>query len=223
MYGTGDIARRGHDGILEFLGRSDRQVKLRGFRIELGEIEARLKEHPAIRSAVAIVHREGPGAIIVAYIVPRDNVHSVSLVELRSFLAKLLPQYMVPGTFVFIDEIPLTPNGKVDAGKLPSPEEVDESQSEVPTPLEQEIAKIWCSVLGLEKVGIHENFFVLGGHSLLASHVILRIEEMFGITVPVRTMFEAPTIAELSNALGQMAGELGDTSSGPAAAAPIEH
>lgn len=202
LYRTGDLARYRSDGSIEFLGRIDNQVKIRGFRIELGEIEAVLAQHPSIQHAVVLAREDTPGdKRLVAYLVAStDSAASAS--ELRHFLQQKLPEYMVPSAFMFLDSLPLTPNGKLDRKALPVPDqtrpELAETYTAPRTPVEKLLAQIWAVVLKLDKVGIHDNFFRLGGHSLLATQVISRAREAFQVELPVRALFEAPTVAELA-------------------------
>ena len=202
LYRTGDLARWLPDGNIEFVGRLDHQVKIRGFRIELGEIEAVLGKHPAVRQTVVLAKEDIPGdKYLVAYVVPYKGSEP-TLGELRSFLKGNLPEHMVPASFVFLDALPLTPNGKVDRQALPAPgraRAVREETFVAPrTPLEEMLAGIWAEVLGLESVGVRDNFFELGGHSLLATQVISRVRDAFQIELPLRALFEAPTIADLA-------------------------
>ena len=210
LYKTGDLARYLADGNIEFLGRVDNQVKIRGFRIELGEIEAALLQHPDVREAVVIVREDIPGdKRLVAYVVPKvEAVQEAALPtvgELRSFLLAKLPDYMVPGAFVFLEAMPLTPNGKIDRRALPAPDtshrELEDKFVAPNTPTEEILAAIWAEVLGLQLVSINDNFFELGGHSLLATQIISRIREAFSIELPLRHLFEAPTIASLSHSI----------------------
>ncbi len=206
LYKTGDLVRYLPDGNLEFLGRIDHQVKIRGFRIELGEIEAVLSQHPIVDQTTVIPREDVPGdKRLVAYIVP--NQESAATLDtpvtsvLRSFLKERLPEYMVPSAFVLLEVLPLTPNGKVDRRALPAPEGSTESEFTFVaprTPIEELLAQIWADVLGFERVGIHNNFFELGGHSLLATQLMSRIRTTFGVEVPLRSLFEEPTIAELA-------------------------
>ena len=186
MYRSGDRARRMSDGGLEYMGRLDDQVKLRGFRIELGEIEAALRTHPAVTDAVVLVRGEGDERRLVAWLVTTEMV---SQAELRTHLSTHLPEYMVPSAFVVIDTLPLTPNGKVDRNALPEPDLTSSRDTDmVPprTPLEAQIAAIWREVLGVERVGINDNFFALGGHSLLATQVVARLCQQFGREVALQ-------------------------------------
>ncbi|MEH1800658.1 MAG: amino acid adenylation domain-containing protein [Nostoc sp.] len=201
LYKTGDLIRRLPDGNLEFLGRIDTQVKIRGFRIELGEIEAVLNQHPDIKQVVVIARENEPGnKSLVAYLIAKDHPPTSS--TLRNCLKTKLPDYMIPGAFVFLEAFPLTPNGKINRRALPAPD-ADQRNLEVDfvapcTPTEQELATIWLEVLKLKQVGIHDNFFELGGHSLLATQVISRLREAFYLNFPLRYLFENPTIAELA-------------------------
>jgi amino acid adenylation domain-containing protein len=200
LYRTGDRVRRREDGTLEFLGRGDGQVKVRGFRIEPGEIEAALKEHPAVGDAVVIARADGSGdKRLVAYVVARNGT-APSAAELRDALRGRMPDYMVPSAFVTLDVIPLTPNGKVDRRALPEPESgADEAAYVAPrTPTEEVLAAIQAGVLGTERVGIDDDFFLLGGHSLMATQAVSRIRAALGVEVPLRVLFEAPTVRGLA-------------------------
>ncbi len=203
LYKTGDLARYLSDGNIEFLGRIDHQVKIRGFRIELGEIEAVLSQHPEVRETVVIAREDQPGnKRLVAYVV--SNQESPTASELRRFLKEKLPDYMVPSAFVMLDALPLTPNGKVDRRALPAPDTgLSQETSFVPprTTTEKVIAEIWAEVLGLKLVGIHDNFFELGGHSLLVTQVISRLRSAFEVELPLRCLFEFPTIAGVAEAI----------------------
>ena len=201
LYKTGDLARYLPDGNIEFLGRIDNQVKIRGFRIELGEVESTLSQYPTVQQCVVTARVDGGSdKHLVAYIVA-DQQQKPTTDELRRFLKQKLPDYMVPSAFVFLDTIPLTPNGKVDHRALPAPDQSRPDQSvkfvAPRTPIEQQIADIWTQVLRLEQVGVHDNFFEFGGHSLLATQVISCLRQAFGVELPVRTLFEAPTVADL--------------------------
>jgi amino acid adenylation domain-containing protein len=201
LYRTGDLARWRADGTLEFLGRTDFQVKLRGFRIELGEIEARLREHPSVREAVVIA-REDDAADprLVAYWVGED----AGVEALRLQLSGRLPEYMVPAAFVRLEALPLTPNGKLDRRALPSPEGDAFARRGDEAPVgetEQALAEIWCEVLGVDRVGRWDDFFELGGHSLLVVLVISRIQQVLGAEVEAGTIFERPVLKELAEAL----------------------
>ncbi len=204
MYRTGDRARYLADGNLDFLGRADNQVKLRGFRIELGEIEAALQQQSPVREAVVLLREDSPGnPHLVAYVVPRGEMPPVA--TLRAALKQHLPDYMVPAAFVPLPALPLTPNGKIDRKALPAPDHgVDVVVASRPRdPVEEAIAGIWCELLHLRQIGVDDNFFDLGGHSLLAIQLLSRLTDIFGVELPVRAVFEAPTIAELASRLGE--------------------
>lgn len=219
LYKTGDLARYLSNGEIEYLGRSDFQVKLRGFRIELGEVQSALFKLRNIRDAVAVVRNDllfdsegGQGnlagsnkQVLVAYVVFNEG-QEIDAASVNSFLRtkmkEVLPGYMVPSIFVSLTEIPLTPNGKTDRARLPVPDlyELGSSDYREPrNPFEQGLAEIWSSVLGVKRIGIYDNFFDLGGHSLLATQVVARIREAFHIEIPVRIIFDQPTIFELSS------------------------
>src|SRR5919202_2851587 len=202
LYKTGDKARYLSDGNIEFLGRLDNQVKIRGFRIELGEIEAALAQYLGVRETVVIAREDVPGhKYLVAYIVP-NHESALAFSDLRSFLSEKLPNYMIPGAFVILDALPLTSNGKVDRRALPAPEfqsELQRSLVATRTPIEEMLASIWADVLLIELVGVHHNLFELGGHSLLAIQVISRVRDTFAVELPLRSLFEAPTIAEFAS------------------------
>jgi amino acid adenylation domain-containing protein len=202
LYKTGDLVRYLPDGNIEYLGRIDNQVKIRGFRIELGEIEAVLGQHPAIRETLVVVREDVPGdKRLVAYVIPKQEP-ALTISELRHFLKEQLPNYMIPSAFVMLETIPLTPNGKVDYLALPAPEmaqlELEETFVAPRTPVEKQLASIWADVLKLEQVGVYNSFFDLGGHSLLGMQVMSRLCQAFGVELPVRSLFEAPTVAELA-------------------------
>ncbi|NEQ79118.1 MAG: amino acid adenylation domain-containing protein, partial [Moorea sp. SIO2I5] len=202
LYKSGDLARYLRDGNIEYIERLDHQVKIRGFRIELGEIEAVLSQHPAVEQAVVIAREDEPGnKHLVAYVVSDE---SLTINQLREFLKHKLPEYMVPSAFVTLDALPLTPNGKVDRKALPAPDGDFSQEHEYVaprTPSEGIIANIFASVLGVQNVGIHDNFFELGGHSLLATQVISRIEKSFEVELPLRLLFESPTVVGLAEAI----------------------
>jgi acyl carrier protein len=199
LYKTGDLARYRPDGLLEFLGRLDHQVKVRGYRIELGEIEAVLTQHPAVRESVVLAREDTPGdRRVVAYVVA-DQPPWPSSRELRGFLQAQLPHYMVPAAVVLLESLPLTPNGKVDRRALPAPDQESPGKEEtfVPprTATEKTLAEIWATVLGLERVGVYDNFFALGGHSLQAMQIISRVRTVFPVELNVYTLFAMPTVA----------------------------
>jgi amino acid adenylation domain-containing protein len=194
-YKMGDLGRYRPDGRIEFLGRIDQQVKVRGFRIELGEIEVRIAEHPAVREAVTLARDDGiTGKRLVAYY----TGVKIRAEALRAHLASTLPEYMVPSAYVHLEQMPLTPNGKVDRRALPPPgaarPELDGQYVGTLTPTEEILSGIWGEVLGMERVGAEESFFELGGHSLLATQVMSRIRAVFGVELPLRVIFEHPTV-----------------------------
>ncbi|WP_455929671.1 amino acid adenylation domain-containing protein [Pseudomonas fluorescens] len=198
VYRSGDLTRGRADGVVDYLGRVDHQVKIRGFRIELGEIEARLREQDAVGETVVVAQESPSGKQLVAYVVPAEPVADpVAFREaLRRALKTRLPDYMVPAHFMFLDQMPLTPNGKLDRKGLPQP---DAAQSqgvwvEPVTPLQQQVAAIWAQVLGAARIGLTDHFFELGGHSLLAMQVISRVRQLLERDVPLRTLFEQPQL-----------------------------
>ncbi len=201
MYKTGDLGRWLADGAIEFLGRNDFQVKIRGFRIELGDIEAVLRQHPQLREVVVGVYEPVPGdKRLVAYLVPEEDfMPNVS--ELREFLKKNMPEYMVPSAFVFLDALPITPNGKLDRKALPEPDQsrqvLDADFIAPRSPLEKQLAEIWSNVLRIDRVGIHDNFFEIGGYSLLAVKVVTEINKLLNIDLPFGAMYQSPTVEEL--------------------------
>jgi amino acid adenylation domain-containing protein len=202
LYRTGDAARRLPDGTLDFVGRVDRQVKVRGFRVELGEVEAALAEHPAVLDAVVAARDDAPGGRrLVAYTVAAAG-EPAAPAGLRAWLRERLPEYMVPAAFVALDTLPLTPNGKVDRRALPAPaaDGFEAGDGHVPprTATEEAVAASWAEVLGRERVGARDHFFELGGHSLLATQVVSRLRSRFGVELPVRALFEAPTVEGLA-------------------------
>jgi amino acid adenylation domain-containing protein len=199
LYRTGDLARWARSGEIEYLGRLDFQVKLRGFRIELGEIEAVLSRHPGAREAVVVLRPSEQR--LVAYVVPAEQVTAN---ELRGFLRERLPDHMVPAAFVLLEALPLSPNGKIDRRLLPAPEaraDGDEPYLAPRTPVEEVLAAVWSEVLGIDRIGVRDSFFDLGGHSLLATRVISRVRTTLGVELPLRTLFEAPTVARLAAAV----------------------
>ncbi|HEY0544285.1 MAG TPA: amino acid adenylation domain-containing protein [Pyrinomonadaceae bacterium] len=203
LYRTGDLARYRADGVLEYVGRRDSQVKVRGFRVEVGEVEAVLKEHVKIKQAAVVPFDDESGRKqLAAYLVavPGDAAPTVS--ELRSFLREKLLDYMIPTAFVLLDELPLTLSGKVDRRALPAPERQSSTALEnyvaPANPVEEIVAGIWSELLHAERVGMEDNFFDIGGHSLLATQVISRLREAFRVELPVRALFERPTPKELA-------------------------
>ncbi|HEX9935990.1 MAG TPA: amino acid adenylation domain-containing protein, partial [Longimicrobium sp.] len=198
LYRTGDLGRWLPDGTIEFMGRGDAQVKVRGFRIELGEIEARLAEHAAVHEAVVVARGGEVGdPRLVAYYLGEET----GAAALRAYLAERLPEYMIPSAFVHLDAFPVNPNGKLDRKALPAPElasSEDESYVAPRTPVEEVLAGIWAEVLGVARLGVHDEFFELGGHSLLATRVVSSVREVFGVELPLRALFEGPTVAEMA-------------------------
>ena len=213
MYRTGDRVRWRRDGTLDFLGRMDDQVKVRGFRVELGEVESVLGRHPRVREAVVAAREEAPGRVqLVGYVVPDGAAPTAS--ELRAFMKDALPEYMVPAAFVVLGALPLTPGGKVDRRALPEPDASaaeDDGHVAPRTPAERLLAEIWAEVLRLERVSVTDDFFELGGHSLLATQVIARVREATGAVLPLRALFQSPTLEALAERLPE-----------PAAAATVE-
>jgi amino acid adenylation domain-containing protein len=200
LYKTGDLCRYLPDGNLEFLGRIDQQVKVRGFRIELGEIEAALAQHPALQAVAVIARDDERGEkYLAAYIVPKSEP-APGVDELRRHLQATLPAYMIPSVFVTLTELPRLPNGKVNRKALPAPDRAGlEAAYLAPrTPTEEILAGLWARVLNLERVGIHDNFFELGGHSLKATQLVSRVREAFNVELPIRALFESPTVAGLA-------------------------
>jgi amino acid adenylation domain-containing protein len=205
LYRTGDLARLRADGEIEYLGRTDHQVKVRGYRIELGEIEAVIRQHPEISEVVVLAREDVVGdKRIVAYLVTHAP-EQISLSDIRRFLRDKLPEYMVPSSLVTLKTLPLTPNGKVDRDALPAPglgrAGIEEVYLAPRTALEEVIAAIWAETIGIERVGVHDNFFELGGHSLLATQVISRIRDEFEVELPVRLLFEGMTVEEMALAM----------------------
>ena len=206
LYRTGDIVRARRPGELEYLGRTDHQVKLRGFRIELGEIEAAILADPDIAEAVATIHRPDAGEpALAAYVVPHHHRRE-AVARLRSRLAQALPKYMQPQFFVALDALPRTPNGKIDREALPAPTAEPAARADGSAPLdttERRLARIWQSVLGLEQIDRTADFFELGGHSLLAARLLMQVEAEFGQRIGLATLFKSPTLQALSQLLRQ--------------------
>ncbi|HTK08295.1 MAG TPA: amino acid adenylation domain-containing protein [Ktedonobacteraceae bacterium] len=206
LYKTGDLARyRAEDGILEYLGRIDTQVKLRGYRIELAEIEAVLRQHPQVADSVVRLQETGPAAPrLIGYVVARTQLSSEELDEIAR---KYLPDYMIPAQFIIIDALPLTANGKVDHRRLPRPELVPRSeasmQNESPGPIEEILLKLWQKLLAAPQIGIYDSFFKAGGHSLLAVRLIAQIRVLFQVELSVPAFFDAPTVAEVAKHVKQ--------------------
>ncbi len=202
LYKTGDLVRYLPDGQIAFVGRIDHQIKIRGYRIEPGEIVAVLNTHPAVQTSLVVAREDIPGdKRLIAYIVLVPDADA-TVSSLQETLIERLPDYMVPSTFVRLDVLPITPNGKVDRAALPAPDTTNTVGDEIiaipNTPIEQQLAGIMAPLLGLERVGVEDNFFMLGGHSLLGTQVISRVAETFGVDLSLRTLFNAPTIRQLS-------------------------
>jgi surfactin family lipopeptide synthetase C len=217
LYKTGDKVRYLGDGNIEFLGRIDNQVKLRGFRVELGEIEAILGQNPLIKENIVVLREDNPGdKRLVAYIVSKSKQidYSPIKLQLRNFLREKLPEYAIPSALVFLEKLPVSANGKIERKSLPTPKEQIDLTNEYTRPtnaVEEILAGIWAKILHVQRVGIHDNFFDLGGHSLLATQVISRIREAFQIELPIRCLFESPSVAQLAQTLIQREAKVGIT------------
>jgi amino acid adenylation domain-containing protein len=208
LYRTGDRVRWRADGTLLFLGRMDRQVKIRGHRVEPGEIEAALAAHPAVRACAVVVHEDAPGeGRLIGYVVPGEPM-ALSTRALRAFLKQRLPEYMVPSTFLTLAALPLTANGKLDRRSLPRPAtgrpELAEEYVAPRTRTEQAMADLWAGVLRVDRIGVEDNFFELGGHSLLATQVVARTRAILGVVLPLRAVFEDPTVAGLATRVDRL-------------------
>jgi acyl carrier protein len=198
------------DGCLEFLGRKDSRVKIRGHSVEVAEIEAALLDLGNVKEAAVTALELGQDdKRLVAYIVARHESFP-SVDRLRAALAEALPDYMIPSTFVRLPALPLTPNGKLDRRALPEPDEerpdLDRAYEAPRTPVEEALAGIWAEILSLERVGVHDDFFELGGHSLLATRVISRVRDVFRVELPLRSLFEEPTVAGLAERIEEARG-----------------
>jgi len=208
LYLTGDLVKFLPDGNIQFLGRIDHQVKVRGFRIELGEIEAVLNAHPQVVEGVVIVREERGDKMLVAYYTAGEEVPSPG--ELRAFMRQRLPEYMIPNIFVHLEAMPLTPSNKIDRKALPAPDQTRAVEVEyVPPSTETEIAlaEIVAELLSLDRVGLNDNFFELGGHSLMATQFVSRVRETFGVELPLRTIFEHPSVGELAGEVDKLRAE----------------
>lgn len=213
MYRTGDLARWRPDGVLEYAGRRDHQVKVHGFRIELNEIDAVLARQAGVRQAITTVRDDGQGRRLVAYVTPADPALAGQaqagqrpwLVQVREGLASALPAYMVPTIWVVLERLPQTPNGKIDRKGLPAPDPVQAGSEHAPPegPVQERLAQIWRDVLGVARVGRHDSFFELGGHSLLVMRVVARIQVDLGLEVPLVALFEAPTLEAYAEAVAR--------------------
>jgi amino acid adenylation domain-containing protein len=214
LYVTGDLARWKPKGELEHLGRADLQVKIRGFRIEPGEVEIALAAHPDVQECVVIARGSGEERRLVAYVVPRSG-RTPGHGELRDFLKGSLPEHMLPSAFVSLEALPLTVNGKLDRRALPEPAalrpDMLRTYVEPRTAVEQIVADLWAETLRIEKVGAEDDFFELGGHSLLATHVVAHLRKIFQLDLPLRVLFEAPTLQELAQALEEREARPGQT------------
>jgi amino acid adenylation domain-containing protein len=204
IYKTGDLARWLSDGTIEYIGRLDHQVKLRGFRIELGEIEAVLSQHQAVNEVVVILSAADDNKRLVAYLTTTATANDL-ITELKDWLKARLPDYMIPNHFTVLDKLPLTPNGKIDRQALPDPEsayQIGVGEYVPPRSVEEELlAQIWAEVLGLEQVGIYDNFFKRGGHSLAAVKLLAKVKAAFGVQLNLQQIFDAPTVAEFADNL----------------------
>jgi len=214
MYRTGDLGRYGEDGELEYVGRADQQVKVRGYRVEPGEVEAALSGHERVAGSAVVLREWGGGPKrLVAYVVPSGDGEGLEK-ELREYLRGRLPEYMVPSAVEVLEELPRTTSGKVDRRRLPEPAgrrpELGEEYQGPRTEEERLLVGIWEEVLGLERVGVHDNFFDLGGHSLLALHVTARVLSTFHVNVPLRRFFEQPTVAGMMEVVLELLVEQSD-------------
>ncbi|WP_051240371.1 non-ribosomal peptide synthetase [Paenibacillus alvei] len=202
VYRTGDLARWLPDGNLEYVGRIDHQVKIRGYRIELGEIEARLQRHDRVKEAIVLARKSGSGDLqLCAYVVGEG---ALDVAELRRFMGRHLPSYMIPSFFMQLEKMPLTPNGKINRQSLPAPEGYNASGVEYVEPrteLEMRLAELWKNVLGIERIGIKDNFFDLGGHSLKASTLVAQMHKELNVNVPLRVIFQTPTLEQLAQTI----------------------
>jgi acyl carrier protein len=213
MYATGDLVRRLPAGSLEFLGRRDDQIKIRGFRVEPAEIEAALRAYEPVREAAVVAHTDARGdRKLAAYVVLGSPATPD---QLRAHLADWIPDYMVPSAFVALDSLPLTASGKVDRLALPDPEGAEARSAAAyvapRTPVEESVAAIWADVLGLERVGVEEDFFALGGHSLLATQIVAQVRSDFSIELPLHALFTSPTVALLSQQVVELLGRSSDS------------
>jgi len=210
LYRTGDLVRYRSDGNIEFLDRLDRQVKIRGYRIEPSEVESILSRHPSVRQAVVVAREDSPGGpFLVAYVLPNRALQPAPD-ALHSFVREQLPEYMVPVAFVTLNSLPLTPSGKLDRLALPA---LDTSRPTIRTayavprtPIEETLARVWAQILGIERIGVRDNFFEIGGHSLLATRVMSRVRDAFNVDLPLRAFFENPTIAQLAELVEEARG-----------------
>jgi amino acid adenylation domain-containing protein len=214
LYKTGDLGRLTAAGEIEFIGRIDHQVKLRGFRIELSEIEAALTAHPDISATVALIREDKPGdKRLTAYVISKGG-QQIAHGELTAYLSRKIPEYMIPASFVFLDSMPLTPNGKLDHQALPAPDRTQFKPNEIAAlprnPIEETVAEIFAELLGLEQVSIFSDFFEMGGHSLLATQMLSRVREIFNVPISLRLVFEAPTVVGLATEINRLRGGQSD-------------
>ncbi|WP_309485466.1 non-ribosomal peptide synthetase, partial [Streptomyces sp. WELS2] len=227
MYRTGDLVRWSADGELHFVGRADDQIKIRGFRVEPAEIEARLTAHPSVAEAVVSLYEDAGRKRLAAHLVPAEGADVPSAAALRAHLAAGLPDYMLPAAFVTVPELPLTANGKVDRRRLPAPDwaaGAERTHREPRTDTERTLAGIWSALLGVERVGVDDNFFMLGGDSILSIQVVSRARAA-GLALTPRDLFRHPTVAQLAAACGGAAPAVAGTEpvAGPAGLTPIQH
>jgi amino acid adenylation domain-containing protein len=209
MYDTGDLARWLPDGTLEFLGRVDEQLKIRGYRVEPAEVETALRSHPQVREAVTVTQASSSGELRLLAYCTLDGA-PLGEEQLRSHLAEWLPEYMMPGAIVVVEDLPRTPSGKIDKLALPDPDVADAQSAEYVaprTPLEEAVAAIWVQVLGVAQIGVEDDFFALGGHSLLATQVVAQVRSDFAVDLPLHSLFTCPTIASLSSEIVRMMGD----------------
>ncbi|HEX6719321.1 MAG TPA: condensation domain-containing protein, partial [Pyrinomonadaceae bacterium] len=206
LYRSGDVGRYLETGVLEYLGRVDDQVKVRGCRIELGEVETTLRSHEEVAEAVVLLREDRLGnQQLVAYIVAREADAALSSNRLRAYLSRHLPDYMIPGSFVPLQRMPRTLNGKIDRHALPPPNpEFEELTGEAGTPTEELLTGIWSQLLGIERVGTLNDFFELGGHSLLATQIVSRVREVFNVELPLRAFFESPTVSAMATIIDSL-------------------
>jgi len=208
LYKTGDLARYLPDGRISFVGRNDEQIKIRGYRIEPGEIIKALDDHPAILESLVLAHDFAPNdRRLVAYLVLSENAR-LTHTAVREYLAARLPEHMIPSLFLRLDAVPLNAHGKIDRTALPKPDVATSLQAEPVlarhTPVEQKVTEIVRSLLQLERIAVEENFFMLGGHSLLGTQLIARLREAFGVELPLRSLFDAPTIRDLATEIEKL-------------------
>jgi amino acid adenylation domain-containing protein len=214
LYRSGDLAKSSPNGCIEFVGRIDHQLKIRGYRIEPAEVEIVLKQVPSIRECIVIAREDTPGAKrLVAYLILKEK-NAGTVEELRRFLKQRLPSHLVPSSFVILEELPLSPHGKVDRRALPAPDKYDVEPGGTyvapSTPIQEDVSRIYCEVLRIEKVGIYDDFFALGGHSLLVTQVISRVNRDLEVELPIRALFDYPTVNGLVTAIVESQAELFD-------------